>query len=544
MLRNIALRAAKFLWILPAYLLWAAFPPVGESFDVLFALAPLMWLTRRAPTGRAVKIWFANGLVFWLGTLSWMPAIIKNGGPWYLVALGWFALSVYCSGYFAMYAYLASKMWAWTKEENSYGRRLFALFVAEPLLFAGLELVRSRLFGGFAWNHLGVAPVMAGFGAPASLGGVYLLSALVVMVNGTIASMAERMWRGKDAFAIPSWARSVETVIPIAIVFAVYSAARTDGTGIDERPAGGDVASVALVQRNFPCCFSGTRGEDPIGTYGILSSMVAPFSPSLVVLGESALIEFGKVDSPNSAAFVRSLMEATGAKVVIAGGNRLDGERRDYNSAGVFTRGEEGCQIYDKVHLVPFGEFIPFDKVFTSLQRFAPVGSCTPGELKTVTLALGREAVAGLAICFEDTDSAQIRRLAEMGAEVLVFITNDSWFSHSHEAVQHSWQAVARAIETGLPVLRCGNSGVTGVIFPDGRHSFLARDGRPLVDEKGTMVETVSLGVKGDTWYVRLGDKPLFIAFALLIAAMILVNYTKLYEKRRYMSMQVRQDVR
>jgi apolipoprotein N-acyltransferase len=100
----------------------------------------------------------------------------------------------------------------------------------------------------------------------------------------------------------------------------------------------------------------------------------------------------------------------------------------------------------------------------------------------------------GVAICFEDTDSAQLRRLAEMGAKVLVLITNDSWFSDSSEAEAHAAQAVMRAVETGLPVVRVGNSGVTGVIRPDGTANWLLdSSGRLLVDERGVMVETVSV---------------------------------------------------
>lgn len=448
-----------------------------------------------------------------------MPAIIKNGGPWYLVVLGWFALSAYCALYFAAYAFLASKVWEWAKDGDSYGRRLFALFVAEPVLFAGLEIVRSRFGGGFAWNQLGVATVAAGFGAPASLGGVYLLSALTVLVNGTIASMAERMWKRKDFFAVPSWARSVETFVPIAVVFAVCRiAGNGDVAGEAEKAEGKNVFSAALVQRNFPCCFSRAAREDPVKVYDSLAGAVAPFSPSLLVLSESALAEIGAVDSPEAKWFADRLMEKSGARVVIAGGGRRE-SGREYNSAGVFSK-DGGLEIYDKVHLVPFGEYIPLDKTFTSLQSLAPVGSCSPGELKILPLDLPGEVSAGVAICYEDTDSAQMRKLAEMGADVLVFITNDSWFSHSDEAEQHAWQSLARAAETGLPVLRCGNSGVTGVVFPDGRRSFLACDGRPLVDAKGTMVETVSPGATGKTWYVRLGDKPLFAAFALLLVAM------------------------
>ena len=186
---------------------------------------------------------------------------------------------------------------------------------------------------------------------------------------------------------------------------------------------------------------------------------------------------------------------------------------------------------------------------------------------------------AGVAICFEDTDAAQMRELAKTGAKVLFFITNDSWFSQSVEAEQHAWQAVARAIETGLPVVRVGNSGGTGTITPDGKASWLVGpNGKPLVDCEGTMMdrilvrrgredvrretedagretgdagretedagretddagpeaEDVRRGDEGNeltlTVYAEVGDWPLGIVFALLILSMILVKYRTHYE--------------
>ena len=239
------------------------------------------------------------------------------------------------------------------------------------------------------------------------------------------------------------------------------------------------------------------------------------------------------------------MRERAGA-ALLAGGTRF-ADGREFNSAALYAS-DGAVRMYDKVHLVPFGEFIPGDKWITALQKLAPVGSCTPGELKTLALGPGDDADRiGVAICFEDTDSAQMRRLANMGAGLLAFITNDSWFSHSAEAEQHAWQATARAIETGLPVVRVGNNGVTGTIAPDGRASWLAgSDGRPLVDSQGCMMDRVALvppiGANGGwcgctTPYAALGDIPLAVSFALLIMAMILVKYAHRHEKRRYLSM-------
>ena len=543
MIADFLKKLVKVFWLLPGLLLWASFPPVAEKTDCVFALAPLLWLARNRDAKTSFKKWFVNGFVFWFATLSWMPAIVKNGGPWPLVVLGWGALAAYCALYFGAFGWLSAEVWAWVKDEGTawrkpprfpYGRRLFAILVAEPLLWCGLELLRSRLFGGFSWNHLGLPLVNANLGSPAALGGVYLVSAVVILVNGTIAGIAERIMKRTTRWA------SLETLIPFLLIWGLYALEGSAARRMELWEK--DDCNVAMVQRNFPCVFKQVEREDPIAAYSNLLANVAYTRPDLVVLAESALSEFGAADSPRSLAFVRWVSKLTGAREVIAGGGRF-ANGKEYNSAALFSFGldvrQSGCdmQIYDKVHLVPFGEFIPGDKWITALQKLAPVGSCTPGELKLL-------GDYGVAICYEDTDSAQMRALLHKGARALVFITNDSWFSDSIEAEQHSWQAVARAVETGLAVIRVGNSGVTGTIDPRGRASWLSRaDGRPLVDERGTMCDTVTKlsppcpTMSPVTFYGTVGDMPLSVSFALLIILMVLVKYKDTYEKRRYMSM-------
>ena len=517
----------KIAWFLPGFLLWAAYPPMGERMDCLFALAPLMWLSRReVSAGIVAKRWFQSGIFYWVATLSWMPAIVKNGGPWPLVVLGWFALAAYCAAYFAAYGWLSAKFWGWAR--GDYRKRLLGILVIEPLLWCGLELVRSRFLGGFAWNQLGVVPVNSGFGAPAALGGVYLCSAVVILINGTIAGIAERVWKPeRSGFANLKRLGSLETLLAFGVVWGVYWAASATGTAETAGTAGTQL-KVAMVQRNFPCVFK-AQEEKPLEVYERLLGNVAALGPDMVILPESAMCEFGPVDQQGAVRFAEWVAKKTGGASLLAGGTRY-ADGNTYNSAALYR--PDPCSlipvpsIYDKVHLVPFGEFIPGDKWITALQKLAPVGSCTPGELKTLK-------DYGVAICFEDTDSAQMRALARMGARALFFITNDSWFSQSVEAEQHAWQAVARAIETGLPVVRVGNSGVTGTITPNGKAMWLVGpNGKPLVDKAGTMFDKVKVKGEGEqrTVYVCLGDVPLGIAFALLILSMILVKYKAHHE--------------
>ncbi len=558
MLTDTLKKLARLAWFLPGFLLWAAFPPMGEGADCLFALAPLLWLSRREQPGLAAKRWFQNGLFFWVATLAWMPAIVKNGGPWPLVVLGWGALAAYCAGYFALFGWAAAKYWQWargtrTAAHGGLSLRLLGVLAVEPILWCGLELVRSRLFGGFAWNQLGVVPANFGFGAPAALGGVYLCSAVVVLVNGTLAGIAERVWKPeRSGFACLRKLGSLETLAAFALVFGVYALPTTTSQTSQAFQTSQTFLKVALVQRNFPCVFK-AQEDDPYAVYSNLLQNVALLKPDLVVLAESALCEFGPLDQQGAARFAAFVRGQTGA-ALLAGGTRYE-DGKTYNSAALYgelrgdggrqtadsggegrrTEGRDDLQVYDKVHLVPFGEFIPGDKWFPALQRLAPVGSCTPGEPRLLTLSPPPSPLTshpsplplGVAICFEDTDSALMRRAAAAGAKALVFITNDSWFSQSDEALAHAWQATARAIETGLPVVRVGNSGVSGTITPQGRATWLLdAAGRPLVDRRGTLFDRIPIAADAPcpTFYVRWGDIPLVVAFALLVGCLLLVG--------------------
>ena len=554
MFSSLLKKLSVFAWFLPGFLLWAAYPPMGERADVLFALAPLLWLSRRAADPKSsAKRWFQSGLFYWVATLSWMPAIVKNGGPWFLVVLGWFALAAYCALYFAAYGWLSAIYWRWVRGEGGssepragrYLWRAIGLLLVEPVLWCGLELVRSRLLGGFAWNQLGVVAVNSGFGSPAAVGGVYLCSAVIVLINGTFAGIAERMWKPeKSGFANLRRLGILETLAALSLVWSVYRA-----PGAPQ--ASSACLKVALIQRNFPCVFQ-EKEENPLAVYGRLLDRVSLFGPDLVILPESAMCEFGPIDHQTAVRFAEGVSKKANGAALLAGGTR-HGAGLTYNSAGLYVFGPASgvsalaplsLQTYDKVHLVPFGEFIPGDRLVPALQKFAPVGSCTPGELKTLALrpsAASDDIRLGVAICFEDTDSRQMRELAKKGAQALVFITNDSWFSRSIEAEQHAWQAVARAIETGLPVVRVGNSGVTGTVGPDGKAVWLlGTDGRPLVDREGTMFDRVAvappLAARTLPPYVRFGDAPLAIAFALLMGALFVIKYAPSHEKRRSMS--------
>ncbi len=515
---------------LSALLLWAAFPPLGETANVAFALVPLLVVARLCTPKRSALLWFVGGFLFWFGTLSWMPAIIKNNGPWPLVVLGWAGLAAACAADFALYGWMAARVW---RRWGRWG------ILAEPVLWAGCEWMRATLFTGFAWNFLGTAvgqvPSLA---TPARLGGVYLVSALVVLLNGVFATLACRVIAGmrKEAAGTGKggkWRRqlirSAETAVPLAVILLVFWLSQPGNS--QPSTSNSRLLRVALVQRNAPCIFSaGRQRENPYEAYGQLLEVAAVARPDLVVWGESGMAEFGRVDGERARLAAAHFAEMLGGSALLAGGDWVEDGR--YHNAAALYSGTNAVQLYAKQHLVPFGEYIPFDKWIPALQKLSPIGvSLYPGEAKVlevpvaVATPVGSVKVAPL-ICFEDTLPSLARRGAQLGAQAIVLITNDSWFSHSWEAVQHAWQAALRAVETGLPVIRVGNSGVTGVIDESGRARWLTDGaGRPLVDASGCQLETVQVrSAPRLTPYTRVGDWPLLVLFAASLVGLFMVK--------------------
>lgn len=498
--RNIACSVAA---VAAAVLLYAAYVPYRETLNVIVALVPMLVIARVSRPGRSALFFFLFGFVYWALSVSWLPAIVKNNGPWPLVALGWFTLSTACAGYFALFGWMAARMWRF-----SYGRpSLTAVFVfGEAVLWVVVEWLRATLFTGFPWNFLGTAfAEMPAFATPARFGGVYLVSALTVLLNGVFATLFLRIASPVLGIAPAGsggrFARICETALPLGAILACLVAGNrmvaADKRGVDA------VVRVALVQRNAPCCFKPGARENPIEAFGRLIDAVAAVKPDLVVLAESAMCEFGAVRSFRAQDAAREFLARSGAKALIAGGDdKVDG--RMYNGAAFYTAdGEAGAgplQVYHKQHLVPFGEYIPFDKIITPLQKLSPIGvSLYTGKPRLFELPLGGGRTVKIAplICYEDTVPSLSSAAAAAGADMIVVITNDSWFSNSAEAESHASQAVMRALETALPVVRVGNSGVTGVIRPDGSANWLrGNDGKVLVDRPGVMVETVAVRCK------------------------------------------------
>lgn len=536
--RIIVFRLAKSAAaLLSGLLLASAFPPEGQTINAWFALVPLFLIIRANNARAAAGYGFLAGLAFWVTTLAWLPAIIKNGGPAWLVVLGEILLSGVCSLFLAAFAATSSRLWGWAGQRAGW-RRLAAILLADPLMWAGLEWLRANLFTGFAWNFLGVSQVA---NVPliqiASVLGVYGVSALLVLANEAIATILARTsepfidrWNRTETVKPPfgeRLCRSAESFVPFLVIVAAWSwglARERAWLAAAPREA---TWRIALIQHNMPCRFIADpelrRSRRAVLLEETLLAGAA--EPDLTLWSETVLTGV----FPQDAACASKAREgAAAARSPLLTGALEQRGPCVYNSALLFNAAGEYRAAYRKQHLVPFGEYIPFDKTFPWLQRFAPTGdSCTPGDGPGVmTLPRRGSGVGSLAIgpliCFEDTVPALSRRSVRAGARILALLTNDAWFDGSVEPLQHFNQSVFRAVENGVPMVRCANSGVSGTVSPVGIAAPLTAEDGAVADFHGFAVAPVPVpSVPLPAPYTRLGDWPFAIP-GLALAALVL----------------------
>lgn len=516
-------------------LLAAAFPPFDGPEAAWVGLVPLLILAGTTRPLRAFRWGCFSGLVFWLISISWLLRLGTAGGPWVAVVAGWVLLSGYCALYTGVFTACVAGLWGW-------GARGAVLVPATALLWVGAEYLRSTLFTGFAWNALGISQFRhTAVLQIAAWGGVYAVSALVVVVNAAAASMTLRLW------AILRRQRVARFQVELALGLVACACAMLWGRSEQRRTllkaVQGEQIRIAAVQPNVAQNMKWDEGA------------VAEIYEKLERLTRHALLTGNDLDlivwpetavpdplpgSRNAMAFIRQLAEGgspvlVGAMEVRGSGGWGQAGTRYYNSSFLFDRFGRLSGIYRKKHLVLFGEYVPLDKVFPPLQKLVPIGvSCSAGSTSTVFRLPAHEAGFSTMICFEDTVAPLAREAVRKGAQFLVNQTNDAWFDGSGAPVQHLAHCVFRCVENRVPAVRAANSGVSCFISAAGT----IQDAQGLADREwdlGVSAVKVSglrvapAGVR--TFYTRYGDLPFALPAGVMSAAFFVLVLGR--EKRK-----------
>ena len=510
----------------------ACFAPFNLTWFCWIALTPLIaaiWFSgaeSRYPWLRNLLLGYVAGLTFFWIVFSWLTTV---------TVLGWFVLEFYMAIYFAIWAWFCGLLrpragrrksagtgkWGqmlaqarptatpapspWVKSTNNL-RLAFILAAA----WTTVEWLRGWVFSGFGWNNLGVAlhdywPLIQ----ITELTGVAGLSFLVAFANVIVLTTAYRL-------VVEARTRVMRphfdfTVTMAAIVGVLIFGLRATQISPPTKPL-----RVAAVQSNVPQ----TQKFDPQFTRRIfdqfrrLSEIALRSSPppDLLVWPESSMPGPVLADQ-ESYKFVMDLAASADTDLLLG---TIDVDHQDvYNAALLVSDGGEHVQVYRKIHLVAFGEYVPGRHTVPLLAQI--VGDQVPADFKagkepTVFTLTNSEIHVAPLICFEDTIGELTRQFVlpnetSPGANLLVDVTNDGWFQTSAGSHQHLANAIFRCAETRRPMIRAANTGVTCFINQFGRVTQMLRDDTGSTFTEGVLTGEIKVPTEQElTFYVRHGE--------------------------------------
>ncbi len=446
------------------------------------ALAPLIcavWFSRengKRPGLRAASLGYVAGLVFFTAVFYWLGALAPLFAEPWLYALP-LLLALIFGCYFAFWTWFLARILAPVPERRMFRNSWSNLATGALAATAWIaqEWVRGWLFSGFGWNDLGVAlhadlPMIQ----IADLTGVAGLSWLAVFANVMIVIVVRRILGELG----PQFAKRIrwEFSISVALIVCVF----TYGVRrLLEKAPESIPLRVTAVQPNIAQTlkFSADGEDEILRQLGSLTDLAMAANPSDLLLWPEAATPRGMYADDLNYRFVMDHAQRA------AGGFLLGTVEDDpthgvaYNTAKLFTERGGKQQTYRKMHLVPFGEYLPLRPILGPIAGGLVPGDFARGE-NPVVFTLPQPALKfATLICFEDTLGDLTRRFVNSGAQLLVNITNDGWFLRTAGAEQHLNNAIFRAVENRRPLVRCANTGITCSVDGMGRVDRTGRAG-------------------------------------------------------------------
>lgn len=484
------------------------FAPFSQSWLCWIALSPLIcavWFSGRnskRPWLRNLLLGYFAGVVFFTGTFAWLGSLGILFDNFWLRGLS-LLLSLYLGLFFAPWAWFVGLL---TPQNFLGSTRNFLIAFLAASAWVALEWTRGWLFTGFGWNGLGVA--LHGNWAliqAAEFTGVAGLSFVVVFANIIAVTTPVRLYfEARNQQMRPHFDFTLTLAVIIGLLtFGLYSVRTSPST---------QPLHVAAVQADVPQRekFDPQFNTEIFDRFTRLSDIALHSSPSsdLMVWPESSLPDPVRNSNTESYRFVTEF--SASAKIDLLLGALDFEDRHDYNAAVLVSGADQQMQVYRKMHLVPFGEYVPLRHSFPLFAAVA--GTWVPGDFDagaeyTVFHLTNREVKVAPLICFEDTVGDLTRRFVLNGANLLVDVTNDGWFLRSAGSRQHLDNALFRCIETRRPMVRAANTGVTCFVNEFGRVTQILQDENGSTFAEGVLSGTVNVPIdRTVTFYVRHGE--------------------------------------
>ena len=459
---------------------------------------------------------FLCGLLFFGATLFWFFHLTK----WfsYIAAVGALLLFFYLALYFGLFAFgyvLFSR------------HRLSQRLVIQPSVWVVLEYIRGHLFTGFDWASLGHSQ----YGnlcliQIADITGVYGVSFILVMGNIFIKEMIP-LWERK-----PSLQKKAKLVLILSMLVIFSSVLGYGAYHLRQAQKQGQentTIPVAVIQVNIPQedKWDLRAWQGIMDSYLAISEQAAKQRPALLVWPETSYPAYlweNKAYFEKLQAFVRKI------KIPLLFGAVLKEGEVYYNAAFLLSEEGEVVEIYRKIHLVPFGEYLPLRSMIPFLDHLVDIGDFTAGK-KWTTFSFPvapagqrRTGIFSVLICFEDTVARLSRQFVGRGAQLLVNITNDAWFGDTHAPWMHLQSSVFRTIENRRDLARAANTGVSCFIDRWGRIRKYVQEGEGGKAKKtyisGYAIAPVEFNDQ-ITFYTKFGDIFAILCFGCILWGII-----------------------
>jgi len=504
-------------------LLTLCFPDPGLHYLAFAALCPLIISLQHMTVRQSFLAGFAAGFVHFTTLIYWIvPTLSTYGGLHILLSVS--ALTLLC-----VYLGLYPALFACALKKLDPSPAIMPL--AGACLWTGLEFVRAHLFTGFPWGILGYSQFSDRLLVQmADVTGVLGISFVLVLCNTLISTVWIQITSGSSPAGRHLFLR---IYLCVSYTFFILAAAYVYGIlripRVTQQMAAAPKPVFAVVQGNIRQDMKWSRAfrRTTIEKYGNMSLDAARFTPDLIIWPETALPFYyghdldlsNQVDQYVRRAKTHFLM---GSPAVETAG----GPVRYFNRVFMLNQLSIPVGTYDKTHLVPFGEYIPFQDLLFFLEKLTQqAGNFSKGETEFVPLAF-KDHKTGVLICFEILFPSISRQFVRNRADILTTVTNDAWFGRTSAPAQHFSIAVLRAVENRRSVVRAANTGISGFIDPTGRVFSATR-----LFTDAVIVHSLP-ALNRLSFYTRYGD---LLSFACLIAISMgfMVKGTE-YIKRRF----------
>jgi len=481
-------------------LLVLIFPRFNFESLAWFAFIPLFSAIEAKTPQSAALLGFITGMVFYTWGLSWINNTLINYGnlPSVVSFMVLGLLAAYLSFYTALFCYLIRRVC----KEN---RGLFFLFA--PVLWVSLEYIRSTHSEfGFSWLGLGYSQFKTLHVIQmAEITGVYGISWLIMLLNAGLY-LAWKTWREPGNVG----ARFISVTLLVFACWWGYGSVVMDRPNTDKNSG----LTVGLIQGNVEqfMKWNPVFQKVVMGKYRDLTLVAAQSKPQLIVWPETAM-PFYYNQHPVGTEFVNDLARQTQTPILFGSPHKenKDGHTIHYNSAYLVSETGDTQNRYDKIHLVPFGEFVPFRELLFFVEKMVEmIGDFGRGKEATLFDVAGYKA--GVSICYELIFPDLIRQAVKNGANFLINITNDAWFGKSAASYQHMSMGALRAVENRVPIVRAANTGISGTIDANGA----LRDETDLFVEAAKITK-ITPRQRGLTFYTAYGDVFSWICLVLTV---------------------------